>query len=318
MRKLFSALLILVGFGAHAETPVVNVGVLKFGTVNWLMETIEANRLDDAAGYKLQVVPLAGKPATTIAFQSGDVDVIVSDWVWAMRQRWQGADYLFFPYSRSLGSLMAGPGVELKGICDLQGRPLGVVGGPLDKSWLVLQALVARDCGFDLVAETQTLFGAPPLMSRQLETGGVDAVLTYWHYAARLTALEATPVITIAEAIEDLGIAPAPPLVGFIWDAAHTDADAIAKFRKSVDAASEILLTSDEAWEILRPQMRLQSDTEFILLRDAYRQGVTTRWTSADTDAARELHDVMTEAGGDAFIQSAGKFEPSVFEGSDG
>ncbi len=311
-------LLAAVASGARAETPVVRVAVLKFGTVNWLMETIRANRMDEAAGYRLEVVPLAGKPATAIAFQGGDVDLIVSDWVWAMRQRGEGADDRFFPYSRSLGALMARPEAGIDDLCDLRDRPLGVVGGPLDKSWLVLRALVQRDCGFDLALETQALFGAPPLMSRQLETGGVDAVLTFWHYAARLAATGAEPVIAVSEAIDQLGIDPAPALVGFVWDGSRTDEDAIRRFRASVDAASARLEESDEAWETLRPIMRVSSDAEYQALRDAYRAGIQTTWSKTDTDAANRLHRVMADVGGAAFDDAAGPFDDQVFAGSDG
>ncbi|MEM8842316.1 MAG: ABC transporter substrate-binding protein [Pseudomonadota bacterium] len=317
-RLALAVLLAALATGARAETPVVRVAVLKFGTVNWLMETIRANRLDQAAGYRLEVVPLAGKPATAIAFQGGDVDLIVGDWVWAMRQRGEGGDDRFFPFSRSLGALLARPGADIDGLCDLRDRPLGVVGGPLDKSWLVLRALVQRDCGFDLAEETQTLFGAPPLMSRQLETGGVDAVLTFWHYAARLAAAGAEPVISISEAIDQLGIDPAPALVGFIWDGSRTDREAIRRFRASVDAASTRLESSDEAWETLRPMMRVSSDAEYQALRNAYRDGIQTTWSMTDTDAAHRLHSVMARVGGVAFDDAAGPFDDQVFAGSDG
>lgn len=318
MRLITAILLVSLSSGLRAETPTVRVAVLKFGTVNWLMETIRANRLDEAAGYRLEVVPLAGKPATAIAFQGGDVDLIVSDWVWAMRQRGQGADDRFFPYSRSLGAVMARPEVGIDDLCDLRGRPVGVVGGPLDKSWLVLRALVQRDCDFDLAEETQALFGAPPLMSRQLETGGVDAVLTFWHYAARLAATGAEPLIAVADAIDRLGIDPAPALVGFIWDGSRTDQEAILRFRASVDAASAELQSSDAAWETLRPLMRVSSDAEYEALRDAYRAGIQTQWSNTDTDAANRLHRMMADVGGEAFIDAAGPFDGQVFIGSDG
>ena len=107
---------------AKAETPTMRVAVLKFGTVNWLMNTIAENGLDAKHGYKLEVVPLAGKAATTIALQAGDADAIVTDWVWAMRQREQGVPYKFLPYSRALGALMVRPDAGVASICDLKGK----------------------------------------------------------------------------------------------------------------------------------------------------------------------------------------------------
>lgn len=316
-RVLIASVIVSALAVGSAAAEVVRVGVLKFGTVNWLMETIRINRLDEAEGYTLEVVPLAGKAATTIAFQSAAVDLIVSDWVWAMRQNGQGASYRFFPYSRALGSAVTRSDSGIGTLCDFTGRPVGVVGGPLDKSWLVLQALAAQTCDVDLSAETQTLYGAPPLMSQQLSAEGVDAVVTYWHYAARLMASGETEVIAVSDAIETLGIDPVPALVGFVWDRDRSDLDAITKFRRSVDAASARLAEVDTAWDQIRPLMKAADQAEFIALRDRYRDGIATRWTEADTQAAARTHALLTDAGGPAFVEAAGAYDPSVFLGPD-
>ena len=43
----------------------VTIGVLKFGTVSWALDTIRANGLDKAEGVELDIVPLASTQATT-------------------------------------------------------------------------------------------------------------------------------------------------------------------------------------------------------------------------------------------------------------
>ena len=227
---LLLAALSIAAVPVRAEPPTLRLAVLKFGTVNWLTETILAEGLDEAAGYRLEVVPLAGKSATTIAFESASADLIVSDWVWALGRRAKGHDLGFAPYSGALGALMTRPDSGIDSLCDLAGRSVGVVGGALDKSWLVYEALAAKDCGFGLDGSTQALFGAPPLMSRELETGGVDAVSTYWHYAARLDAAGMREVIDVVGALDRLGIRPAPPLVGFVWDRGRSEPDTVAAF----------------------------------------------------------------------------------------
>ena len=65
---------------------------------------------------------------------------------------------------RSTGS----PARELGGgpiaaLADLQGKTLGVAGGPLDKSWLLLQAYAERS-GADIAKRSRVVFGAPPLL----------------------------------------------------------------------------------------------------------------------------------------------------------
>lgn len=319
MRQMLASLCFAAAFllgvqPAAADLPTVRVAALKFGTVNWLMSTIEREGFDRAAGFDLEVVALASKPATSIAFQSGDVDLIVSDWVWAMRQTSVARlDLRFAPYSTALGALMTMPGRGVGDLCALEGRSIGVVGGENDKSWLVMQALARERCGFDLATSTQALFGAPPLMARQLETGGVDAVLNYWHYVARLEAAGAERVMGVADAMAALGIEPAPALVGFVWRSDELRPAERDAFLSAVRAASAHLAESDAAWEALRPDMKAGSEAAFLALRDAYRAGIPTLWTDADTAASQRLHSLLTGLGGSAYAREAGPFLSDVF-----
>ena len=80
--------------------------MLKFGTVSWELDVIKQHGLDKAAGIDLDIVELANNQATAVALQAGEVDVIVTDWLWVSRQRADGAPFTFAPYSTSVGSLM--------------------------------------------------------------------------------------------------------------------------------------------------------------------------------------------------------------------
>ncbi|MEM7497051.1 MAG: ABC transporter substrate-binding protein [Pseudomonadota bacterium] len=298
---------------ARAEEPVLRLAVLKFGTVNWLTETIVAGGHDRAAGYQLEVVPLAGKAATSVAFQSGDADMIVTDWVWALGRRVTGEDLRFAPYSTALGALMAPPGT-LTDLCALGGKRVGVVGGPFDKSWLVYEALAAERCGFSLAEATETLHGAPPLLSRQLETGGVEAVSTYWHFAARLSAAGMERVIDVPGALAALGIVPAPALVGFVWNAESVDPALAAAFLASAEAAGRVLASDDAAWEELRSLMRVDDEASFEALKRDYRAGIPDGWTEADTTAAKGLYETLAAIGGDNFARATGPWDAMLFE----
>ncbi|MEM9781270.1 MAG: ABC transporter substrate-binding protein [Pseudomonadota bacterium] len=299
------------------EPPVLTLAVLKFGTVNWLTDTVLSNGLDRAAGIRLEVIPLAGKAATTIAFQAGDADVIVTDWVWAMGRRHDGEDLRFAPYSTALGALMTHPEAEIDDICALRDRDVGVVGGELDKSWLIYEALAESACGFSLPAETRTLFGAPPLMSRQLETGGVDAVSTYWHFAARLRAEGMRRTIDVKGALAALDIAPAPPMVGFVWNAERVEPEVIGAFLHAVGQALDLLAKDDGAWAAVMPLMRVDSGAAFRQLRDDYRAGIVPGWRDSDTEAARKLYTVLSDTGGEAFQRGAGVWDAALFEAPD-
>lgn len=314
MKHLITAIAILFcASAAAADAPRLKIAVLKFGTVNWLMETIKSNGLDTAHGYELDVTGLASGNAARVALLAGEVDTVVADWIWALNRRAAGSDMRFAAYSRTLGKLMSDPGVA--DLCSLRGRKVGVVGGPSDKSWIVLQALAGRTCGFDLATETEGLYGAPPLMSRQLTDGAVSAVSTYWHFAARLEAGGAKPLVAIEDAMNKLGVAPPPPMIGFTWEDGVPDPAALQGFLRSVRAAGEILATDDDAWAALRPRMKAASDAEFVALRDAYRAGIIRAdWSAADTAGAEALYDLLIQHGGAEFSATAGPFDAAVFD----
>ena len=109
-RNMIVALALTVGLSSTVmqaqDLPVIKIGTLENGTVNWELQTIKDQGLDTANGFTLELLPLAGNPATQVAMQGGEVDVIVSDFLWVAQQRAQGADFTFLPYSTSVGSLV--------------------------------------------------------------------------------------------------------------------------------------------------------------------------------------------------------------------
>ncbi|MGV1015389.1 MAG: ABC transporter substrate-binding protein, partial [Methyloceanibacter sp.] len=192
MRSCLLAFLLCVAsvaIGQAAETPSkVKIGVLKFGTVSWALDTIQANGLDKAEGIELDIMPLASTQATTVGLQARSVDIVATDWLWVSRERSSGGNFTFSPFTTALGSIMVPPDSPIKTLGDLKGKRLGVAGGPLDKSWLLIVAYSLRTAKLDLRTETRQEFGAPPLLNERAKQGQIDAVLNFWPYAARLEA----------------------------------------------------------------------------------------------------------------------------------
>ncbi|MGH6927031.1 MAG: ABC transporter substrate-binding protein, partial [Dongiaceae bacterium] len=174
------AALVLCG-QQSADAGTIKVGVLKFGTVNWELDTIKSNGLDRAEGLDLHVVDLANTAATAVALQAGDVDVIVTDWLWVTRQRAEGARFAFVPYSTSVGAVMVPPGSTVATLADLTGKKLGIAGGPVDKSWLVIRAAATQRHGVELDEAVEKVFAAPPLLNEEILSGRLDAVLNSWN-----------------------------------------------------------------------------------------------------------------------------------------
>ena len=94
MNKCFFsiALFILLSLEVQAQ-PTVRVGVLKFGTVNWEIDVIKHHQLDKKYKFNLEVTPLASKNASAVALQSNAVDIILTDWLWVNRQRFEQKSY---------------------------------------------------------------------------------------------------------------------------------------------------------------------------------------------------------------------------------
>ena len=300
---------------SHAE-PVIKAGVLKFGTVNWLLDVVQHNKLDQREGYRLEQLELARRDATSVALLAGEVDTIVADWFWALRERSAGEKLVFHPYSRTLGALIVKKNGPISSLADLKGRKVGVAGGPLDKSWLLLRAWSKKQEIGDVADITQPVFAAPPLLAEQMRNGDLDAVLIYWHFAAKLEAAGFQQLFGVDEFMHGLGIKNPPPLIGFLFRKPSSPPQqlAFAGFMRSVDAASQLLLESDAEWDRIRPRMGVRSDAEFETLRQRFRAGRLQGWTPADTGSSKALFDLLLQTGGTKVVGRGVSFDPDVFK----
>jgi NitT/TauT family transport system substrate-binding protein len=320
MPRIFGALLALfvlfAGPSVHAaDKPVIRVGVLKFGTVNWELDVIRHHTLDAAEGVEVEIVELAGNPATQVALQGGAVDMIVTDWLWVSRQRTQGADYTFIPYSTAVGKVMVPVGSPIASLGDLKGRKLGIAGSPLDKGWLMLRALMLQDYGFDPDTATERMFGAPPLLNEQIRSGSLDAVLNYWHFAARLQAAGLRPLIGIDEVTRKLGITTDVPIIGYVFSEqwAARQPKAVEGFARASIAAKKIMQDSDAEWQRLRPLTQAEGDATLLALRDGYRDGIPTAWGDAERADAAKVFAILAKIGGSELIGNVDRLAPGTF-----
>ncbi|HYN78436.1 MAG TPA: ABC transporter substrate-binding protein [Lamprocystis sp. (in: g-proteobacteria)] len=297
-----------------APAATIRLAVLKYGTANWLLDVIGRHKLDQAEGVTLAIKEYAGTQATLVALQAGDTDLAIDDWVWVARQRTEGRPFTFVPYSTATGALVVPQGSDIRGIADLKGRPLGIAGGALDKNWLLLRALAARQ-GIDLAGAVQPVYGAPPLISEQLKQGRVAAAVTYWHYAARLAAAGYSPVVQIKSVIKDLGVDAAVPMIGFCFNEtwATGQRQALQGFFRAADRARTLLRDSDAEWEALRPLMAAPDEATFIALRDGFRAGIPSQWGPAERAGAEQLFQVLRAVGGSQLVGDATTLPAGTF-----
>lgn len=289
----------LGGALAYGNTKV-RVGVLKFGTVNWELDTLTARGLDRLHGISVEVVPLASKNATAVALQGDAADIIVTDWIWVTRQRAAGKPYTFYPYSFAVGGLMARPDANIRSLADLQGKRLGIAGGPVDKSWLLLRAYGQQQLGVDLADTVTTSFVAPPLLNKLMLRGELDAGLNFWHYGARLKAAGMQSVVGVSEMLPALGVRQSIPLLGWVFDEAYAkeNPDTVQAFLRASYATKKVLDQDDDAWAALKKRTKAKDERTLHALRDTYRAGIPRRFADAEVRAAAKAFALMAKFGG--------------------
>lgn len=284
---------------AVSTAPAVRVGVLKYGTVSWELETIRREGMDAAAGFVLQTLELASGQATQVALQAGAVDVVVSDWLWTAELRRRGEDFVFAPYSCAVGALLVPPGSSVGALGDLKDRRIGVAGTPLDKSWLLLKAYARDVAGLDLERRAAPAFAAPALLNEKLGSGEFDAVLNYWHFAARAEAKGARRLLDVQTMTAHYAGTDGVPAVGYVFRESWAAANPAAArgFYAATLRAKALTATSDAAWEPLRPLMQAEDDATFRMLRDRSREGRPKRWGAAERAGAARVYRLLSADG---------------------
>lgn len=309
------AVVLAAGALAPASAETLKVGVLKFGTVNWLMDVIKHHQLDQKNGFDLELVQFASNNATAVAALGGEVDSMVTDWFWALRERSQGEDFVFFPYSVTLGAVIVPDDSPIASIADLKGKRIGVAGGPLDKGWLLLRSRAGQLGAGDLAETAEPVFAAPPLLNEQMLNGSIDAVLNYWHFAARLEGEGYRQLVGVSDIMRELGFKSPPPLIGFVFreSTARDKPQAVEGFARATREAAEILIESDEEWVRLRPQLGAETDGQFEALVRRFREGMLHSWGEEERAEARRLFEILSDLGGEGLTGPGVRFDPSVF-----
>ncbi|MEM6485107.1 MAG: ABC transporter substrate-binding protein [Pseudomonadota bacterium] len=301
-RALLS-LLLLSGYASasYAATngplPVVRIAALQYGTANWELELARKLKLDEQNGFTVQIVPRVSPNASLIALQAGAADFTVSDWLWVAKQREAGRNYYFFPYSTAIAELLVPGDSAVSGIADLRDRTIGVAGGAEDKAWLLLQHYAQVTLQMPLERISRPKYGAPPLLSALAKDGQLDAVLTYWHYAARLKADGFRQVISPEQVLSSVGLSPDVPILGWVFSKTYANQSPklVNAFLQASFQAKRRLLTDDSAWKSVRSLMNVASEEEFRLLRASYRKGIPRSFGPEDRRNIGEVAKVVRQ-----------------------
>jgi NitT/TauT family transport system substrate-binding protein len=315
VRTLLAATIFaLAPLAACAAAGTIRVAVQKTGTFAWELAVIRAHGLDRQADLAIEVIELASPEAGKIALRAGNADIMVSDWLWVSRERELGAKLTFYPYSSALGAVMVQASSPIKSLADLKGRKLAVAGGPIDKSWLLLQAAAKQD-GIDLKSEATIVYGAPPLLTAKTLDGEMDATLNYWNFCASLEAKGLGRLAGIEDILPRLGAQGRIAMIGYVFDEgwAAANRDALARFIAITRKAKEMLASSDEEWEKIAPLTGAADAATLRVYRKRYREGIPRRQIAEEEADARVLYRVLAKAGGRELVGPAAELNAGTF-----
>jgi len=292
----------------------IRLAAQKTGTLAWELDVIRAHGLDHAHAVTIEVNELASPEAGKIALRGGSADLVVSDWLWVSRERSLGATLAFYPYSSALGAVMAPKEAPITALTDLKGRTLGVAGGAIDKSWLLLQAAM-KQRGLDLARAANIVYGTPALLAQKAIQGELDATLNYWNFCAALEAKGFRRVVGIDDVLPALGVKGRPALVGYVFDArwAAAHAQALAGFVAAGREAQEILARSDAEWQRIAGLVGARDPATLKIYRDRYRDGIPRRPIADEAADARTLYHVLAGVGGSALVGPAPDLDGDTF-----
>ena len=209
---------------------------------------------------------------------------------------------------------MVPPDSKIASLADLKGKKLGVAGGPIDKSWLLIQGLATKRHDMDLAAEVEPVYGAPPLLNETATSGDLDAVLNYWHFSARLEAQGFKELVGVEDAIAELGVASVPPQIGYVFrESFGTDHPGLIEAFAAASRDAKQLMLTDAEWERIRPLTKAEDDATFEALKRRYQDGIAEHWGEAERADAAKLYAILAELGGEKLVGEAKELAPGTF-----
>ena len=307
------AILLSVATSATAKDRI-RLAVQRTGTLAWELDVIRAHGLDRKLDLAIETIELASTEAGKIALKGGSADLMLSDWLWVARERSLGDALVFYPSSSTLGAVMAPAQSPISAIADLKGRKLAVAGGPLDKSWLLLQAF-ARRSGVDLKREATIVYGAPPLLSQKALQGESDATLTFWNFCADLESKGQRRAIGMDHVMKGLGAQGPVAIVGYTFDGAWAarNRSTVDRFLDATRQAKDILAASPNEWQRLAPRIGVSDASALAIYRQRYGEGIVRRPPAEEEADARALYRVLAEIGGAELVGPARELAAGTF-----
>ena len=312
--KLKILILMFIAIIDLAANEKIKIGVLAFGTVNWELDVLKHNKLDEKYGIEVEVVKLASKNAVSIALQSNSVDIIVNDWVWVNRQRASGKDISFYPYSKAVGALYVND-EKIKSLLDLSQKRLGIAGGSVDKTWLLFRAYYKNKYNKDLKNMVNPVFAAPPILYKKMLDKSLNASINFWHFNAKLESKGLKRLLGVKEILEEFKISSEIPLIGWTFnsDFANKNKKAINGFLQASYETKKLLSTSEKEWDRIKPLMKVKNDEMFTSLKGGYINGIVKNFSITHIENSKKVFDILYKEGGKKLVGNSTFLDNKTF-----
>ena len=134
-----------------------------------------------------------------------------------------------------------------------------------------------------------------------MKAGRLDALLTYWPFAAKAEADGARHILDVADAVSALGIGAGVPYIGYTFSQhwAEQNPALIDGFIAASRRSRAILATSDAEWQRVKPMTgaadRRRARTAARLVQA---RGCQQDWGEPERHAAAQLFELLAKIGG--------------------
>jgi len=305
-------IMFLINVNAYEK---LRVGVLAYGTVNWGLEILKQNGLDKKNGYELELVKLASKNAQLISLQANEVDIIVNDWIWVNKQKANKKEFLFYPYSKALGTIMVNKNSNIKRLKDLENKELGIAGGAYDKTWLLFRAYYKKTYGKELHKELKTVFASPPILHKMMIDNSLNASINFWHFNEKLPKNSFKALIEIKDILKEFGVDKDISFVGWVFskELAIKKANLVKAFIKSTNESKDLLHNNDKEWDKIRTLMRVKDNDIFESLKSGYKKGLIKEFKKKSVDDLEKIYEILSQEAGANYISEESPFDRDIF-----
>lgn len=293
----------------------LRIGVLAFGTVNWELETIINNNLAKKYGIELVIKKLASKNAVSIALHAGAVDIIVSDFIWVSRQRAEGKDFTYYPYSKAIGGLYIRPELKASSLLDLKDKNIGISGGPVSKTWLIARAYSKLKYKKDLINIINPTFASPIILNKKVLDSSLDGAINFWHFNAKLKAKGMKNILSMKTMLKAFDIHSEFPLIGWVFSQkfAQNNKTLINSFLQASYEAKKLLNDDLTQWNKIKEKMKVKDEKTFMALVNGYKDGIPKIFSQNEKDASKKVFKILARIGGSKLVGKSTTLQEGTF-----